>query len=305
MKHRFGIRVLAAYEETAFRELRPSDTFMKVHISKVFRLHPLPHGLQRQQVIQLLKEWKWQAKPLQPTRGSAEGGSWEVGADSAPPQNVLPAFNRDVLISLIKDKTEIATAPKVVGPSRAHKHLRSQAPAPASFSASSDPWQTPDQDPWGGWKGITTEAPSKRYDKLATQLKTDLQASLQQQWAEQMQDAPNSSGSQDGRIQQLESDMVELKAHHATFHSWFNETGNRLAKQDEQLAHLQASVHQNQQDLHAVRAEVHTSADSLHQAMQVSFGSMKGELANEISGAVSSQMDRIEAMLNKRHKSDS
>ena len=98
--------------------------------------------------------------------------------------------------------------------------------------------------------------------------------------------------------------MVEIKAHQTQFQSWFQETGTRLAKQDEQLAHLNAAVQQNQADLHAVRSEVHTSAESLHQAMQISLGSIKSDITNEVTSAVSTQMDRIEAMLSKKQRSD-
>eukprot|EP00435_Cladocopium_sp_Y103_P053215 s2024_g17.t1 len=303
MKNRFGIRVISTYEEQAFKELRPSETFVKVDVSRIYRVHPLPHGLQRQQVCQLLKEWKWQAKPLQPARGSAEGGSWEVGAASEPPGNILTAFGRDVLISLLKDRTEVEKPPVVVGPTRAQKHLRSRASSSAAPATSSgDPWQAPGQDPWGNWQGTTQQAPAsnRRYD----QLKSDLQATLQQQLAEKMQDAPANDSVNPGRLQQLETDMIELKAHHSTMHNWFQETGTRMARQDEQLAHLQASVQQNQQDLQAVRGEVHSSAETLHQAMQISFGTMKGELSTELTAAVSGQMDRIEAMLSKKQRSE-
>ena len=44
MKSRFGIRVIATYEEAAHRELRPGDSFIKVDVSRIYRLHPLPHG---------------------------------------------------------------------------------------------------------------------------------------------------------------------------------------------------------------------------------------------------------------------
>ena len=259
MKSRFGIRVIATYEEAAHRELRPGDSFIKVDVSRIYRLHPLPHGLQRQQVVRLLKDWHWQAKPLQPSRGSAEGSSWEVGASSEPPANVLTAFSRDVLISLVKNKSEVDRAPMVVGPMRAQKHLRTRASSSASASvASTDPWLSPGQDPWQCYKGASSSSDgtnTKRYDALVDKLTSDVQASLQQTGG------PDSS-SAETRVVKLENDMEEIKAHNATFHSWFKETGSRLA-------------HQEQQDLQAVHTEVHTSADTLHQAMQTSFGAIE------------------------------
>eukprot|EP00435_Cladocopium_sp_Y103_P070894 s259_g36.t1 len=311
MKTRFGIRVLSSYEESAFRELRPGDSFLKVAVTKVFKIHPLPHGLQRQQIVKLLSEWNWQARPLQPARGSAEGGSWEIGASVEPPNNVMPAFQRDVLISLVKDKSRDAQPPPaLVAPARAQRHLRSQVPPaiPSNSAVTSDPWQAPEQDPWANFHSTqaTPASSAKRYDVLAEKLKTDLQASLGQQLGAQLQEAHSSSSSHDHmRLQKLETDMEEIKAHQSTFHTWFKETGTRLASQDEQLGQLQSSVLQNQQDLRSVRAEVHTSAESLHQAMQLSFGTMKSDLSSELTGAMTSQMDRIEAMLSKRQRSES
>ena len=299
MKSRFGIRVIATYEEAAHRELRPGDSFIGVDVSRIYRLHPLPHGLQRQQVVQLLKDWHWQAKPLQPSRGSAEGSSWEVGASSEPPANDRLQSRRSV--SLVKNKSEVDRAPMVVGPMRAQKHLRSHATSSASSSvAATDPWLSPGQDPWQSYKGASSSdgAHTKRYDALVDKLTTDVQASLQHTGG------PDSS-SVETRFVRLENDMKEIKAHNATFHSWFTETGTRLAHQDEQLTNLKTAVQQQQHDLQAVRTEVHTSADTLHQAMQTSFGAMKNDLAAELTGAVASQMDRIENMLSKRQRSES
>ena len=177
LKHRFGIRVLST-EEAAFRELRPNEEFMKVAVTKIYRLHPLPHGLQRLQVSQLLREWKWQAEPLQPARGSAEGSSWEVGAAVEPPNNIMPAFQRDVLISLIKDRTGSGKAPNGGGSSTCSTPF-------AIPGILFHKYGTPNDGPMGvswtrslgqlAWHGsYPTPAPAKRYEKLADQLKTDL-----------------------------------------------------------------------------------------------------------------------------------
>ena len=78
LKHRYGIRVLAQHEEKTYQELRPGDDFVKVKVTSVHRLHPLPHGIQRTQVTALLKQWSWAAKPLQPAQGTSEAvlGMW-------------------------------------------------------------------------------------------------------------------------------------------------------------------------------------------------------------------------------------
>ena len=106
------------------------------------------------------------AKPLQPSRGSAEGGAWEVGSSDAPPQSVLPAYGRDVLINLLKDKAQPERQPTIIAPKGAQDHLRTQKTA--SSSATTDPWLQPQHDPWAQHVPLRTAAtPRKHYDSLA------------------------------------------------------------------------------------------------------------------------------------------
>ena len=133
LKQRFGIRVPTEHEKAAHKELRPGDEFLKVAVTLVYRLHPLPHGLQRSQVAKLLSEISWVAKPLQPAKGSMDGAAWDVGSSSPPPSTVLQAMGRDILVTLVKDKSEPDSTPTVIGPKRVQTHLqRSAAPASAS-----------------------------------------------------------------------------------------------------------------------------------------------------------------------------
>ena len=298
MKTRFGIRVPARHEEAAHRELRPGDSFLKVNVARVYRLHPLPHGLQRAQLIQLLKDWAWAAKPLQPSRGSAEGGAWEVGSELEPPNSVLQAFNKDVLVSLLRDKKEVDRTPQIIGSNRAQKHLRNQDRPTTAASASTDPWQAnPSLDPWKSWRGPTTvqtEAAAKRIDAITATVVTQANDAVRQQLDAAIQNAPTAM---DQRIQKLETDMVEIKTHNATVTNWIKETGTRLSNQDDKLNHLNTAMQQQQQDLISVRTELHTSADNLHQAMAQSFGSMKDEISNQVGASMSHHMERFEQLL--------
>ena len=213
-------------------------------------------------------------------------------------------LSRDVLITLVKDRQEAERPQPIVGPRRVQNHLKSVAAtcSQAASATNADPWQSPTNDPWQAYKPSDRDPrPSKRYDQLATQLKTDLAAQLQDQLSTPASAA--AAGSSDvygARIQQLEVGMTELQAHNKQFHSWFTATGQRLSAQDEQLQQLQGQLGQQQQDLLAVRTEVHTSADNLHQAMQVSFSNMKNELSTDISTTLAAQMDRLETMISAK-----
>ncbi|CAK9027887.1 unnamed protein product [Durusdinium trenchii] len=99
IKQRFGVRVLAKDEETAFKALRPGVPFMDVEVKQIYNLMPLPHGTQKSAVSALLKEWNWSAKPLQPGKGNAGYMAWTIGAATPPPQAVMPGFKLDILIT--------------------------------------------------------------------------------------------------------------------------------------------------------------------------------------------------------------
>eukprot|EP00435_Cladocopium_sp_Y103_P037958 s173_g10.t1 len=273
MKHRFGIRVATTYEAHTYKELRPSEEFVKVDIQFVYRIHPLPHGLQRAQVAKLLKDWQWHAKPLQPARGTAEGAAWDVGAAKAPPCNTMPAFSKDVLITLLRDKSSSDKPPAVVGPRRVQSHLQ-KATQSAPSTSSSDPWLQPGHDPWKHWHhtsdvAMASARPSsgpaaqKRFDSLKTQLTSELRQQFQEQLPGDSYTTENEM-----RFTKLETGMAELQAQGQQFRQWFEDSGNKMASHDQQLSQIQAAVSQQQQDLTAVRSEIHTSADALHQAMQ-------------------------------------
>ena len=295
LKQRFGIRVRAQHEETVYLDLRPNESFVKTNINKIWRLHPLPHGLSRSQIATLLAEWGWAAKPLQPSRGTADGGAWEVGSSTTPPQPVLPAFNRDVLIHLLKDKTQQEKPSSVIAPRRAQAHQRTQQQAPATGSA--DPWLAPQHDPWSKFVPTGSATQPKHYDVLAKKLKDDLTATFQNQLQPSATASASSSAGLEQRVQQMEVGLTELKAHNNQVGSWMKEAGARMAAQDDQLCQVTAGLKQQQAELVAVRSEVHSSAATLHQAMQTSFSTMKQDIVSDLASSLDSQMSRFETLL--------
>ena len=100
---KYGVRVRDTDEQQAFGLLRPSQEFVKVKVCMRFRLHPLPFGFQRHSVLQLLRRWKWAAKPLQPCKGDSQGSAWEVGSSVEPPALALPLGEGFVLLTLLRD----------------------------------------------------------------------------------------------------------------------------------------------------------------------------------------------------------
>eukprot|EP00435_Cladocopium_sp_Y103_P014969 s2954_g3.t1 len=66
LRHKYGLRVAAADEEAAFKQLKPEATFIATRVQRTFQVFPLPHGLQRAGLIRILSDLQWVAKPLQP-----------------------------------------------------------------------------------------------------------------------------------------------------------------------------------------------------------------------------------------------
>ena len=147
--HRYGIRCKEADEQRLFEQLRPQHKFQKLRIKCRYRVHPLPHGLQRGSLQQLLNRWGWEAKPLQPLRGDVSGSAWEIGAADEPPSLTLPLAGDFVLVTKQKDKTPPpAAAPAILASTRTRKHLIYDDDGPTSAASPSwDPWQG-GHDPW-------------------------------------------------------------------------------------------------------------------------------------------------------------
>lgn len=313
MKHRFGIRVMATNEVAVYQALRPGENFLKVHVKFVFKLHPLPHGLQRSQVVTLLKDWGWNAKPLQPVKGTADGGAWEVGSSARPPRPVMLAFSQDVLISLVTEKTDEAPAPPVICPRRVQQHLKTQvASSSTSGPMMTDPWLK--SDPWLQYRSLaqtapTTAAAQTRLDSITESLKADLAASVQEQLAARNSEvlAGDTSlatfqQSQNDRLSKLEVGFKELQAHGQQMTHWCEGAATRMTAQEEQLSTLQTGLAQTQQDLQLVRTEVHSSAEHLQQSMVASFGAFKTEVTSELTNSFSQHMDRFERLLTDKQQ---
>ena len=295
MKARFGIRVKASLEATAHAELRPGTDFVKVTVKVIYRVHPLPHGLQRTQVVKLLKEWGWAAKPLQPARGTSDGGAWEVGAETPPQCSVLPAFGKDVLITLLKDRSAPSESPTVVGPKRVQKHLQTQQ---ATTRPPVDPWTSAAEDPWARYQASsTTPAPGaqKRLDSFAAQLKTDIVEQVSGQLSTPVVTSPDENTL--NRMNKLEVGMAELQSQGLQFRQWFDETGQRLATQDAQLSQVQTALQQQQQDLLNVRTEVHNAAESTNASLAASLTALQSQLTDQMSHQLEAQMDRFETLM--------
>lgn len=121
---KFGIRVSKKDAESAHKKVAPEQKFYNFSVQKVYELRPLPHGTQRAGVQQLLKSWKWVAKPLQPFKSDQLGAGWLVGTEEEPPAQVLPSSKGDITVTIHKKPGQQPNLPVILGTDKTKKHIR-------------------------------------------------------------------------------------------------------------------------------------------------------------------------------------
>ncbi|CAE7803672.1 DHX57 [Symbiodinium sp. CCMP2592] len=271
---KYGLRTREADEQQVFELHRPQHQFLKVRVSAHYRLHPLPHGLQRPALVQLLKQWGWNGKPLQPDRGDSIGAAWLVGASCEPPAPALPLGTDFVLISKLRD---IGASGKSA-PLPVYASLRTKKALLLDDDESSvDPWSC-GPDPWTLAKppANSTAAPSASASTASTkleQIKADLRQDLQQLVSDQLDakqanDPPPGLSDHDHRLHQLEVGLSEVRHQNVKFESWFQSFGTKVSDQAQQIQTLAGTVKEQHQELTKVRTDVQSSIKSAVVALQ-------------------------------------
>ena len=252
---KYGIRVAKKDAESAHQKIAPDQEFYNFNIQKVFELRPLPHGTQRTGVQQLLKSWKWQAKPLQPFRSDQLGAGWLVGSAVDPPAQVLPSSKGDVTVTLHKKPGQQDQLPVILGTNKTKRHMRKgqvhqgQEPGRRDHSHAkeqADPWAAWN-DPWAkGCRPITADDPMTP----ATTRLDAVQEKLQQRIESKV------SADNEERFSKLEVGMAELKQQGLKHESWFRDAAAANAATQKQLHDLTSQVKENQTEIGQVKNDI-------------------------------------------------
>ena len=299
IKQRFGVRVLAKDEETAFKALRPGVPYMDVEVKQIYNLMPLPHGTQKSAVSALLKEWNWAAKPLQPGKGNADHMAWTVGAATPPPQPIMPGFKHDILITEVFKRASTATRPTVMATRKTEQHIRGAAAGPP---VSNDPWHNgQSKDPWANFRSsqpasstAAPAAPARRYDDLAKEIRQDIQHDLDSK----LKQIGTANPDTDQRLLQLESGMAEIQAQNKQFTQWFGDVHHTCHSTQASISELQQQAVHQQQELQRLGQEVQTGQAKFQQLVQTAVHEVKSDFAKEMNG----RFDTLEAMMAKKAK---
>ncbi|CAE7859765.1 unnamed protein product, partial [Symbiodinium necroappetens] len=291
---KYGLRTKEADEQAVFEALRPQHQFVKVRIIARYRLHPLPHGFQRHNLVNLLKQWSWNCRPLQPDRGDATGCAWLVGASCEPPAQALPLGTGYVLASKVKDVgNPRPPSAAICASTRTKKALLIDDDPDEQGLA--DPWMG-GRDPWSQSRAQSTAPPSSassspeavlKLAQLETDLKANLKTMLQQTLDERDASGPPPGLSeQDKRLHTLETSVQELRHQGTKFEGWFQSFGTKVADQAQQLEHLASTVKEQQAELSRVKTDV-------QQTVQSAVGSLQSELTNQMAAQLAGQMEQI------------
>ena len=299
--HKYGVRVRAEDEEAAFKLLRPEHAFSKVKVTAKYMLHPLPRGLTRQGLQQLLDAWNWAARPLQPTKGTA-GAAWQVGAEDPPPSAALATDSGFVLPVQISSSQAPSAAARVLASSKTRRHIQ-ETPAAAS-SSTEDPWAQ-GQDPWARYKNAATEAPkptpgaAAKIQEVHQQLKQEVDVAVQSSLAERKAH----DEATESRFLRLEAGLTELQTQGRKFENWFAEAGKRMDQQSKEVGAIQQAMQGQQQELAQMQGQMAAQGEQVQQAVSQAVMTMRSDLNSQLSTQLSAQMEQFQALLSKSQRS--
>ena len=321
LKHKYGIRVKKGDEAAAWAKLLPGLEFVDRSIQKIFELFPIPHGTQRATINKILADWSWKARALQPGKGNFHHMAWRVGSAELPPATVMTAFGADVIVTEIKDLQIPENKPTIYATAKTQKHLREQpSSSTARASTGPDPWA--ENDPWGGYTRTTSSVtPTRTYKaELQDQIRETVATALKENQHDcPMGDSEGYTTETELRFTALESGLQELKNQNGQFMQWFNQTGERLQSNENMMQDVQDNVQQHASALQLMSASLTKAEQSIGEVQHTlnshqqelhnlghNFGTamrtMKDELSGELMQSFDQQFNKLEALLEKRHK---
>ena len=297
---KLGLRVLKADEPKLLRITFPGRPIVACEVNQTFEVGPLPPGTSKAHMIALLQAWKWEARPLKPSRSTTSGRYWEVGTSSDPPAMFLHTEHGPITVTQKRQaKAPQNDAHKIFASSRTMQHIKKAAhsTAPSSSTSSSDPWLN--SDPWQAYKSTqsiqtksmslppstpaATDATKKRIEEMETRIKGEMQKELENKLTSMQQAQASNDVSMEPthQVMQLQADVKELQAQNSKFEGWFQDVHHQLQRVDA------AMVTQEQ----TIQGLSHQQAQS-HQQLEHSF-----------SEKLEQQTSRLEALFEKRFKS--
>ena len=194
---KFGIRVEAAMFQSAFQRLKPESLFLAPGKRSTYHCGPWPYGTDRKQLAKVFKDWKWDARPLQPVRSVQDGLMWSVQAITEPSEKVYPMKHGQVVVTKGAPELEKAVVPEVIAAQQTKQLCQLQQSASVDLLQEFDPW-----------KGAVTKAAPAQVD-VTTQL-NDLECRLEKSILAKLPAENMETDAQDQRLTALEQQLAVL-----------------------------------------------------------------------------------------------
>ena len=264
--YRYGLRVENEHAQETHRFLRPEVAFLNGEAVESYKVGPLPFGTTKQGMMDLMKEWKWPARPVQPTGQSQDntGVFWQVHATAMPSHWIYQLAHGDVLISRDTRSRETPSQSKLPVVAASRRTLNSLRASPAA--SGEDPWLH--NDPWSGARERSKASAAMSQQQIQTmeeKVEKKVLKALNEKTVDQSMQVDGNS-----RIDDLESRVSSLAANL-----------NMFQQQQQQQQHNQSL----QTQIAGVHAQVEAQANAFGVA---------------IDSKLNDQMSKIEALLRKR-----
>lgn len=143
---RIGLRVEAINAEKVSKLIRPDEVFISAQGRLQFHIGPLPFGTQKAALTKALKEFGWNAKPLQIVQSgfTAQGIHWSVQANVDPPSLVLHFQHAEAVITKIDiEPPRIRQPPTLIAAKGTIARIQAQTevrPEQKDILQINDPW---------------------------------------------------------------------------------------------------------------------------------------------------------------------
>ena len=298
---KFGLRFQSQHYEEGFKALKPTEVYIPVKVTKVWKLFPLPFGTQRTGLQKMLTSFKWEAKVLQQVASSAVGACWEVGASQDPPMNVLQIGGKDVMVTFEREASKVNDAPMVVASSGTREHLKGLK---SGQNHKLDPWLS--NDPWSQFRpasggGNGAQGSTDKMKQLESRLKAELESTAEKLRGEMTTDhsmdcSSDAQNANEERFSRLEVGMTEMKQQNDKLESWVHQMYNSNQQTCSQVQQLQAQVVGQQKEFESFRQEVVAQASATSQQFQ--------EIRTEVQSEMQKGFAHIAGLLEKKQRVD-
>ena len=245
--------------------------------------------------MKTLRSFGWQAKPLQPRKGS-QGKAWNAGAETEPPSNFSETQHGWVSVTKIKDSAPLPKTQGLIATLKTKQHI--QGASASSSSTASDPWQQ-GPDPWSNFKPAkATAVPSQhvqsRFDDVESRLQEQVATTVTQEMRKHQQHP-----AVDSRLTAVENQIQSLVDNQNKIEHWVADSSAKVHSLQQDCTQLHQQVQSQGHTPQQVATDVSHCTSGI-QAVSQEVSGLKDGLTSHLDAYFAKQQGAIEALLAKK-----